>query len=254
MASPGKKRYRGKVTSSLFAEVGEQLQLPLTVLQICGTGLGDHGRHTNSMVCLRWGHSPPEKTGEHQGEIHLISALDELLSLLWYGPGASLYDHMPPYFTGSPGPVPRREMVYRGSWVVKAESQIVFSAFLLLFPVASSLAHAKAQTLPPCARSPVGRGSRTCRKSRVFLCSWDMGWAHSNGNCPLGMISAASTLSSGRNASHAEGSVLTQGLGLMHLVSTIFGDYVKEWSMCIWLRLKFSKSHQSSEYMFVPIG
>jgi len=40
MASPGKRKRREKVTSGLFAEVGEQLQLPLTVPQSCGTGLG----------------------------------------------------------------------------------------------------------------------------------------------------------------------------------------------------------------------
>lgn len=39
MASPGKKRPREKVIKGLFAEVGEQLQLPFTVPQSCGAGL-----------------------------------------------------------------------------------------------------------------------------------------------------------------------------------------------------------------------
>ena len=40
MASFGKKRRREKVMSSPFAEVGEQLRLPLTISQSHGIGLG----------------------------------------------------------------------------------------------------------------------------------------------------------------------------------------------------------------------
>lgn len=192
MESPGKKWRREKGSSSLCRG---RWATPVT--SYCPPKLwhwpGDPGSQTHSSGGLRWGHSPPEKIGEHQGEIHPISASEEPLSLLWDGPRASSYDHMPPDFTGSPGSVPRREMVCRHSRVLKAESQLVFSAFLLLFPVVSSLAHCEAQPLPPCARSPVGRGGRSCRKSRVFWCSRDTGWAHATVHGPLGMISSTFT-------------------------------------------------------------
>lgn len=183
MASPWKKRRREKVTSSLFAEVGEQFCLPLTISQSCSIGLGT--LEVKLTPGVAWDEvSPPEKIGEHRGEIQQISALEEPLSLLWDGPSTLC---MTPHFTGRSWSVPGRETACRGSWVVKAESRLVFSAFLLLFLVAASLAHCKAQPLPPCTWSPVVRGDRSCRRSRVFWCLRD---THHG---PLGMISATFT-------------------------------------------------------------
>lgn len=157
---------------------------------------------------------------------------------------------MPSVFTGSPGSVLRRKLLYRGSQVANAENQLVFSAFFLIFPVISTLARCEAQLLPPCDRSPVGRRGRNCRNCtapgaagtqaehiQLIMAPWAWFLLLLPGQY---RILRQECLPRWRKHSHSR--TWTHAL-TTHLAPTIFGDCIKEWSMCIWLQLKFSKSH-----------
>lgn len=240
MASPGKKRLREKVTNGLFAKTGDQLQLPFTVPK----AVAQAWVAWKPNLLQGWPEMRPQPSwGDRRApRDNTAKSCFSQASLPPLGRNNSSYDYMPSVFTGSPGSVLRRKLVYRGSQVVNAEDQLVFSAFFLIFPVVSTVAHCEAQLLSPCDRSPVGRRGRNCRKSRVFWCSWDTGWAHSTDT------------TSTRPVPYLEAGMLPMlkeafpRKDLDSCFNTLPCSYYfwrlsKEWSMCMWLQLKFSKSN-----------